>query len=812
MPKKVNQLLDAVPDSLIVVSHEGIILWTNSRVKDLLGFDDQELQGQDVEKLLPVEIRAEHRHMRDNYLSAPYPRPMARIPKIQARHKSGQSIPVDIELNQVDWEKGAAVMVAMRSRIERLESEQLQQTLLRENEERLRRSQEIAKIGSWDWDIVTNEVIWSDEIYRIFGWQRSHKKMAFRDISRAIHPDDRQELKSSIDDALHNNKRYSLEHRIITADGSERYVREVGEVYRDENGQPVRMLGTVQDVSRERESKLKLQLSQAIFENANEGMLSTDENFLIVAANPAVTALSGFSEEDFLGRPLSWLLPKSKSYFYLRPLFRALRDKGKWKGQTEFLRKDQPNCPALISLAFIRDQRGFNNQYAITLTDISKLKINEEQLENLAHFDQLTKLPNRTLFLSRLESQIKRAKLKPLTFSIHYLDLDGFKKINDSQGHTAGDELLFEVAEQLRAVVPESAFVARLGGDEFAIMQINCTPEDAERLAKLILRRLQLRKQFASFSLDISASIGIAHFPKDGKNSLELIKNADLAMYQAKDLGRNTFQHYRDSVGNLLNYKLQLGSDISQAIADNSFELYFQPRRIVQQPRVATAEALIRWFHPIRGAVSPVDFIPLAEDSGQILAIGDQVMSMACRFIQLWKLHYDSPITIAINLSARQLHDKNLLNKIRQTLDSTGVSAQQIEFEITESVAMQDGDMRSNLAIFESLKNMGASISIDDFGTGYSSLSYLKRLPVDTIKIDRSFIMSLPDSQDDLAIVNAIVSMAHNLNKKVVAEGVETFQQARVLTELGCDELQGYYLGRPQPAAQLLKSLRPINN
>ena len=802
--------MDAVPDTLIVVSHEGTILWINNRAVDLLGYSLKELQGQAVETLLPDHHQVSHSQHRSSFLSYPQHRPMAASPEIEAKPKSGKLIPVDIEINKIDWFGVPGVMASLRSRLKLLETEAGHQKLLRENEERLRRSQGIAKIGTWDWNIKQDKFVWSDQIHSMFGWEKARPHICYQDFIDIIHPDDKAHVQSIIDEAVIRFQPYSMEHRIVREDGLECYVKQMGEVYLDETGAPTRMLGTVQDISDEHQRDLKLQLSQAIFDNADEGILSTDERFNLVAVNPAMIRMCGFRETELIGRSLTWLLPKKDSYFHLRPMLKTIRSHGSWKGQVEVLCKNRPNCPVLVSAAFIKDVHGLTNQFAFTLTDISQLKLNEEQLENLAHYDQLTKLPNRTLFLDRLEQQIRRAKVKPKKFSVHYLDLDGFKQINDSQGHSAGDELLFEVAEQLRAVAPDNCFVARLGGDEFAILQLDCTEEDAERLAKLVIRRLQLRKHFSDFSLDISASIGISHFPKDGEDSLELIKSADQAMYQSKHLGRNTFQHYQNEVGDLLQYKLQLSSDIAKAVASNSFELYFQPKRIMNCEGVTSAEALIRWFHPVRGSVSPVDFIPLAEENGQILAIGEQVMVMACRFIQVWNERTDDPIRIAINISARQLQDKDLLTKFQHTMDAYGVTGEQIEFEITESVAMQNKEMEYNLKVFERMKKMGSSIALDDFGTGYSSFSYLKRLPVDIIKIDRSFVASLPDSESDLAIVEAIVSMAHTLNIKVVAEGVETFEQARVLVGLGCDELQGFYLGRPQTPEQLLDGLNKL--
>ncbi len=794
MPYNFKQVLNAIPDSLLIIDAEGTVLWGNAQVEALLGYSADELVGQSVEVLVPESLRESPVSQRRHYMSAPALRAMADSADLKARAADGRLIPVDIELNPLDWQGQRCTLAVLRSEAILLQQqEKEQQKALRLNEERLRRSQAIAHIGTWDWDIRTGEVVWSDEIFNIFGLDKDEFSASYEAVFSNVHPGDRDLVKMALDASIAGLEPFNIEHRILIRDDQVLHVREVGEVYRDKEGVAVRMLGTVQDITSDKEKRIQLQTSQAIFEHAHEGILTINDRLEITSVNPALVKITEFSEEELCGNSVLMLLPASHAHYHLRPILRCVNQVGSWQGEIELARKFQRLCPVLVSVSMIEDAY-LAKQYAITLTDISSIKRNEAQLHNLAHYDQLTKLPNRRLFIKSINYAINSNR----AFALHYIDMDGFKQINDSQGHNAGDELLCEIAERLCRCTTEDCVIARLGGDEFAVLQLGANTESSNALAMIMVDKLQLRKDFVEHSLDISASIGISHFPVDGRDALELVKKADQAMYQSKSMGKNTYQRYESSLGDELSYRLQLISDIKKAVDNRGFDIYYQPKANVRHPEVHTAEALIRWCHPELGQISPLDFIPLAEETGLILGIGEYVLEEACNFINRWSNEKNERLRVAINLSARQLHDKFLLSKISRIIERTGILAEQLEFEITESVVMQN--VQSTMAVFEHLKRQGASLAIDDFGTGYSSLSYLKRLPVDTLKIDRSFIKHLPDSADDLEIVKAIISMAHNLNIKVVGEGVETRGQRDLLIELGCDQLQGFLIGKPMPA------------
>jgi len=582
--------------------------------------------------------------------------------------------------------------------------------------------------------------------------------------------------------------------------GCVRTLHSICKVYLGKDGEVIRMLGTFRDVSKEHEQKQRQQLAQTVFNYANEGILSTDENYRIISANPIVEALSGYNRAELLGQHITLLVPKGRVDEYMKRCFEKLNATGNWRGELELQARNAPAIPVLLSMALVRDAKQKMQNCVVTLTDISRLKINEAQLEYLAHYDQLTKLPNRVLFLDEVASRIDHAKRGAQKLLLAYIDLDGFKQVNDSQGHGAGDQLLIEVAAQLRSVVDNRDVVARIGGDEFAILSEVDSREESDALAQKVIQCLKIQKDFSDHSLVIGASVGLSYFPSDGSDALDLIKKSDQAMYEAKAGGKNNFRYYDSKLGESLNYRLQLTSDLSQALSKKELSLVFQPKFTVAKTEIISAEALVRWNRPGQDAISPLEFVGLAEETGQILELGYQVLEMSLEFLAQWNEKFNKAICLAINLSAKQLYDQNLLSTITQRLDHYKVAASQLEFEITESVVMLDAEISQD--VFSKLRSMGASIAIDDFGTGYSSLSYLKRLPVKTLKIDRSFVSPLPNSADDVAIVGAIVSMAHSLKLSVVAEGVETKAQRSLLTDMGCDQLQGFYYSKPLLGAE----------
>jgi diguanylate cyclase len=430
-----------------------------------------------------------------------------------------------------------------------------------------------------------------------------------------------------------------------------------------------------------------------------------------------------------------------------------------------------------------------------------------QQLRHLATHDALTGLPNRVLLDDRLQQAIAHADRDTRSFALLVCDLDRFKLINDSLGHRAGDELLQEVAQRLTALVRPSDTVARFGGDEFVLIGTSISDaDDAAALAARVMDVLQAPVRIAAIDIHTSPSIGIAMYPDDGITMQALLAHADAAMYSAKLQGRGNFRRYAPGMDTGTEDRVQFESELHNAVALNQLRLYYQPKVDTQTGEVRSAEALVRWMHPTRGIVSPAEFIPLAEECGLIGAIGGWVIREACRQARAWQLDGVPTLRVSVNLSASQFRDSGLVDSIRTALDDAGLEARYLEVELTESAVMSDPE--KSIAVLEQLSAMGVLVSVDDFGTGYSSMSYLRRFPIDKLKIDRVFIHEIVSRPEDASIVRAIVSLAHSLRLKVVAEGVETPAQLDFLRTAGCDEYQGYHFSRPLPATEFERLIR----
>ena len=482
---------------------------------------------------------------------------------------------------------------------------------------------------------------------------------------------------------------------------------------------------------------------------------------------------------------------------------RAFRDFG-----FSLLRPDGVRRWLRISGEPVFDDGGNFRGYRGVGRDVTQTALAEQKVHELARFDSLTRLPNRSMFLGELDRTIARARRQRQEFAVCFIDLDRFKTINDTLGHDAGDELLQAMARRLRAALRESDLVARLGGDEFVVLlEGGAGAGDLVFVAGKLLDAIGEPLTLAGCSCLVTGSIGIARYPADGEDAATLLKHADAAMYLAKERGKNNVQFYTAELAGAAARLFALESELRLALVRNELVLHFQPKVDVASGALRSVEALLRWAHPQRGLVSPGEFIPLAEERGLIVPIGRWVMQAACRQIRDWRVAGLTPPPVAVNLSARQFHSDSLVDDLVDSMQLYGVSPSEIEVELTESVLMSDPE-RAN-AVLQRLHGMGVRIAIDDFGTGYSSLSYLKRFPAQMVKIDRSFIRGLPDDRDDAAITQAVIAMAHSLGLMVVAEGVESGEQLALLERLGCDEAQGYLLGRPMPAAELAGRLAP---
>ncbi len=602
-----------------------------------------------------------------------------------------------------------------------------------------------------------------------------------------------------------------LQKEIAERRRAERNLRQAHDELEKRVGERTAELRTANDqlrleIDERRRAEEKLSLAGKVIESSNEAIVITDAEGDIVDANLSFTKVTGYGVQEVLGKNPVFLQDPRQDPDEFPDVWNIARERGSFQGETRNRHKDGHVYPVLLSLSVIRTEDGRVTHYVGIFSDITWIKQTEERLQQLAHNDPLTGLPNRVLFRDRMEQAMAQAQRHGRQVVLMMLDLDRFKNINDTFGHGVGDELLGAAAERLKSCVRKSDTVARLGGDEFLIVLAgDIEIPGAARVAQKIIETMSGSFTVGGRKLFITASMGIALYPTDGTEVARLLQNADTALYHVKQQGKNGFQFFSAEMNLRVMEKLELELDLRAALERKEFILHYQPIMDIQTTKIVCAEALLRWKHPRRGLLEPAKFIPLAEETGLIIPIGEWVLRTACSQIRALQEIGLSAFPVAVNLSSRQLRQEQLAETILSLLKETRLSPKWLELELTESVA--DDDAESTRETFSALRKSGISISIDDFGTGYSSLSYLKRFPVDKIKIDRSFVKDIVSDNDDSAIVKAIVSVAHSLDIRVVAEGVETDEQLSVLREHGCDEWQGFGFLRPMPIDELTRTL-----
>ncbi|TCP15526.1 PAS domain S-box-containing protein/diguanylate cyclase (GGDEF)-like protein [Crenobacter luteus] len=563
-------------------------------------------------------------------------------------------------------------------------------------------------------------------------------------------------------------------------------------------------IGVVVDVSDRVAADAELQLAAKVFENSAEGILITDADANIIAVNAAFTRITGYEADEAIGR-VSRMFRDWGSEQNIAMLH-DLQTIGHWHGEMIDRRKSGERYPAELSISTVRDASGLLTHFVAVFSDITARKQSEDRLQFLATHDPLTGLPNRAGLIARVDEAIFRAAGGADGPALMFIDLDRFKLINDSFGHQAGDETLRETTARLIRITERRGFLARLGGDEFTLLVEGGGEERLAELADEIIATLSQPLMIQGHEVFVTGSIGISVFPNDGTDAQTLLKNADVAMYRAKEAGKNTYQFFAAEMNSQTFERLLMENGLRMALERDEFELHYQPLLDAQTHAVAAVEVLIRWRHPQLGLVPPNRFIPLAEETGLIRNIGHWVLESACRQLKDWDRAGLRVPRVAVNLSARQFEQATLVQQVREVLTSAELSADRLELEITESTLMKN-PVEAAAFLYE-LKDLGVKLAIDDFGTGYSSLSYLMRFPLDTLKIDRSFVDGLPEDDDSLTIIEAILAMAKKRGFEVVAEGVETESQSRFLSGKGCSLLQGYLFCRPLPAADFERFAR----
>ena len=614
------------------------------------------------------------------------------------------------------------------------------------------------------------------------------------------HPDDREDLRRSHQVTCDERVSLAWEGRFIV-NGAVHWLH-IESVSNVLPNRDVILDGVVMDVTQRREAEEQLRLAAAVFENTQDGVVIADIQPRILAVNHAYEEITGYSEQEALGKNPNILKSGRHERSFYQTLWASIKQTGHWQGEIWNRRKNGEIYPQWTTLSAVRNDQGVVTNYVGVFTDISQLKKTEARLAHLAHYDPLTELPNRLLFHSRMDHALERAHRQHEQLAVLLFDLDRFKDVNDSLGHPAGDELLQKVAERVRARLRDEDTLSRLGGDEFVVLLERLTqPQDAGRVAQEIIDTLApvFRLQSGA-EVFISASIGISLYPDHGNTPDELTQHADAALYLAKGQGRHTYRYYTEALTRATHERLSMEARLRRALERDELLVYYQPQLSIATGRIVGAEALVRWVDPEAGMIMPERFIRIAEETGLIISLGEHVLRTACRQAKAWRDSGLPPLRLAVNLSPRQFAHADLWGQISGVLQETGFDPTLLELEITESALMADG--AEAVALLKRLKSLGLCLAIDDFGTGYSSLSYLRRFPLDTLKIDKSFVRDIPHQRDDMEIATAIIQLAHILGFTVLAEGVEDESQLAFLRQRGCDLYQGFIFSKPVAAEE----------
>jgi diguanylate cyclase (GGDEF)-like protein/PAS domain S-box-containing protein len=787
---RLRTLVESSPDAIWLKDPDGIYLACNTRMEELVGRPRQDIVGRrDDDFFAPDAVE----HMRDTDLEALRTgKPVAHEQRLAVPGESKERSFEAIKTAIVGADgKVLGVLGVGRDVTMRLEQERT----IHRQERLLTEMSALARIGAWEFDPATGHLEWTDELLRIYELPAG-RPVTLDAFMACYGPEDRALAERAIDEAATSGKSFDLEFRIVTPAGTHKWARVLCMPVKVDGRTVVG--GTVQDVTQRRDLEESMRMANLIYRTSSEAVVVTDEANRIVDANPAFTTQTGYALDEVAGREPSLFHSSMHDQGFYARLRQALAANDHWQGEIQDRNKDGRFTAKFVNIRVIRHPDGGIYRHVIQFQDISEQKQKDEVIWRQTNFDSLTGLPNRRLFLDRLQQDLKKAQGAGRRLGVLLLDIDRFKDINDGYGYARGDEVLVELTRRMARRIPADATMARLGGGMFAIAVAQGEQQlhletIAGALIDAVAAPLGLGADGPAY---LSASIGISVYPDDGADSGALLASAEHAMYLAKRAGRGHFQYFTTSLQQQASHKLKLTNDLRMALARRQLHVYYQPIVETATGRVRKAEALLRWEQPELGLVSPASFIPLAEETGLIDEIGDWVLGEAIASIERWRQKYDCLIELSVNISPMQFERQGKLPWLDRilALDSSTCS---ITVEITEGVLVSDAAQVSRC--LGALHGAGAKVSIDDFGTGFSSLAYLKHFDVDYLKIDKSFIDQLAEDGSDKALTEAIIGLAHRLGIEVIAEGVEHGAQRDLLAAFGCDYIQGWYYAKALP-------------
>jgi diguanylate cyclase (GGDEF)-like protein/PAS domain S-box-containing protein len=676
---------------------------------------------------------------------------------------------------------------------------------LRDSEQRLRTAGLVAYDLIYEWHVASGRLEWYGDIDHELGFQPGEISRHIDAWLALVHPDDREAMQKNVERHAELTQPIDDEYRIRHADGSYRYWQDKALPVLGDGGKPVKWVGVCADVTEERRNAEKLRLAGTVFDHAHEAIIITDADATIIDTNEAFTVITGYRRQEALGRNPKFLSSGRQDATFYERMWQGLKTKHHWQGEIWNRRKNGEVYAEMLAISAVTDNAGKVQNYVALFSDITKLKEHQYELEHIAYYDPLTKLPNRLLFADRLQQAMAQALRHDRVLAVIYLDLDGFKEVNDSFGHDVGDRVLIDVADRLRQALRQGDTLARLGGDEFAAVMTDL--DDSVSCVGLLPRLLTAASQpyrIGEHSLEISASVGVTLFPQhDDVDPDQMLRQADQAMYQAKLGGKNRYHLFDAEQDRNIRGQVEIIDQVSRALGAGEFELHYQPKVNMRSGRVVGAEALIRWPLPYGGVRLPAEFLPFIENHPLAVKLDEWVLDQALNQLADWE-KAGKDYSVSVNVSAYKLQQSDFIEQLRSQLERhPGLNPGNLIIEILETTALMD--LARVSSVIHAGQKMGIKFALDDFGTGYSSLNYLKNLPARQLKIDRSFVRDMLDDRDDLAILEGIMGLAAAFDRTPIAEGVETVEHGEMLLLLGCELAQGFGIGRPMPIAQFSK-------
>lgn len=806
-----SAILHSIGDGLIATDSTMRITFLNPIAESLLGWKQEEAAGRPVSDIF---------HIENAVTGEPTEIPVGRVIETGrviglANHtvlvsRDGRRIHISDSAAPVRDISGNLIGVVMVFR-DVSESYRLR-AALEEGRTRLSLALKGGDIALWDWNLRTGEMVHDERWAEALGYRLDEIPGDFASWENLVQVDDLLAVRRALDEHFAGRSpSIDVELRMRSRSGEWKWMLTRGRVTaRDAQGLPIRVTGTHLDISERKRSEEDLRLAALAFETT-EALFITDRRGIILRVNRAFSTITGFQADEAIGhRPGDLLRSGRQDDAFYAAFWRQLSEEGRWEGEIWNRRKNGDVFPEWLSVRSAHDAKGETTHYVASFGDMTERKHAQEEIERLAYYDLLTGLPNRRLFLDRLNQDLLSSRRAGRCGGLIVVDLDNFKHLNDARGHEAGDILLREVALRLTQVIKEGDTVARLGGDEFVVLLADLSPSlplaasEARAVAATIREALGRVFRLAESEYYAGVSMGVALFPEGTETSEELMRRADTAVNRAKDSGRGTVCFFEPQMQEAVEARLALERDLREALVRNEFRLYLQGQ-FDASGQLVGVEALVRWEHPDRGLVLPGSFIPFAEESNLIVGIGEWMLGAAASAMHRFEAAGHHHLRLSVNVSPRQFREKDFVHRVRDTLAASGASALRLTLEITEGMLL--ADFGESIARMTELEQLGVRFSIDDFGTGYSSLAYLKRLPLRELKIDRGFVASLPRDADDAALVDTILAIARQLRLVVVAEGLENEGQFGYLKERGCDFFQGFYFGRPVPVETFLAQI-----